>query len=689
MEEVTKCKYIDCLDAREKEHILHELPVCDISLCVRWLINSGHVDLIGKDLDALRSMKFFVCNSHFTEDCYLSKGTLKENAVPSPHWSNISRMLKTAKARRKVQLNGQENCTEEASMYPVLEKNCPFEFEVDQWCRTCATKKQNLVSMTTKGKGTEMSLLSKLKLLIEIDDEDALPTKMCDECVDKLEQSFKFFQQIYIADNTLRHVFPNTRLNSMPRKPLHTLGEHMRKEQTEKIKEKKEASEQQDCVPRVTRGGFFRRGRGRPRTRGYAGRARSRHRQSQITLPISNHSRENNTVENSLYDYSVKEPVREKNKYRNEDIPVLEEQRQGGTVFSLLTDTCHSDEELDWSDVIKLMNRQEYKDSKENDKFIRVEEKLERKVETDTAKAETTATTKTTTKTERETEVETKRNIKKKSIVKIERTVRNYGNTTKEYKARCIRCKFCNEAFQFRRQLEIHLVSKHSQLSGYTCTDCLACYENESLLSKHRAMRHGQRRYRCEHCQEEFIEKRVLREHVNECQSHDTSYYFCELCSVTFVSKQILVEHMKSHPESSIASLESDLGDSKTIDNSSILSSKVVQVKQERECCSVTVAPSNVVATLESNPRGENSTSLNSTFETNTRQQEQKDEKFENCPDCNEKVDKTVEPSIHRIRCNSAKRKDTTCLLCDKCFSSVDEYERHVLDHCKRLRVSP
>ena len=100
MEEVTKCRYIDCVDIREKEQILHELPVCDTGLCVRWLINSGHVDLIGSDLDALRSMKFFICNNHFTEDCYLSKGTLKENAVPSPHWSAVSRTLRNLKIRR-------------------------------------------------------------------------------------------------------------------------------------------------------------------------------------------------------------------------------------------------------------------------------------------------------------------------------------------------------------------------------------------------------------------------------------------------------------------------------------------------------------------------------------------------------------------------------------------------------------
>lgn len=699
MEEVTKCKYIDCLDAREKEHILHELPVCDTSLCVRWLINSGHVDLIGKDLNALRSMKFFVCNNHFTEDCYLSKGTLKENAVPSPHWSNVSRTLKTAKERRfqKNQLNGQENTTLEVPTNRLSEKNCPSEFEVDQWCRTCATKKQNLVSMTTKGKGTEMSLLSKLKLLIEIDDEDALPTKMCDECVDKLEQSFKFFQQIYVADNTLRHVFPNTRLNSMPRKTLHSLGEHMRKEQTQKGKEKENENEndaeQQEHAPRVTRGGLFRRGRGRPRTRGYAGRARSRHRPGQVTMSIPSRSKEDNAIVSLIYDSSVKEPVMQKNGRRNET-PILDEERQGGTVFSLLTDTCRSDEELDWSDVLKLMNCQQYRGFNQTEKLVKIEDNSETKMEKEATKTETTAKPERMGKEEMvagDSTTEVNPNTETKSVAKGEGEVRNDRKTAKEYETRCIRCKFCKKTFRFRRQLQIHLVTDHPELSGYSCTDCSVSYESEFLLSKHRALRHGQRRYRCEHCQEEFLEKRILREHVNQCQPHDTSYYSCESCGVAFASKQILIEHMKCHCESTVASLQSDLGGSKVTDNASTSSSKLVQLEKDtQECCSAAVAASsNAVVSLESTPKEENTTtSSNRTLEINTEQHGRKE--FASCPDCNEKVDDTVELSVHRMRCHSVKRKDTTCLLCDnKSFSTSEEYERHVLDHCKRLRVSP
>ncbi|XP_053970687.1 transcription factor E4F1-like [Hylaeus volcanicus] len=706
MEEVTKCKYIDCLDAREKEHILHELPVCDTSLCVRWLINSGHVDLIGKDLNALRSMKFFVCNNHFTDDCYLSKGTLKENAVPSPHWSNVSRTLKNARAPRKIQVNGGESCMPDVRIDQPSEETCLFDFKADQWCRTCATKKRNLVSMTTKGKGTEMSLLSKLKLLIEIDDEDALPTKMCDDCVDKLEQSFKFFQQIYVADNTLRHVFPNTRSNNTPRKPLHTLGEHMRKEQTE---QRNEEIEEQDRGPRIARGGIFRRGRGRPRTRGYAGRARSRLRSNQISMSITSHRRDDNdAIASSIYDSSVKEPIIRKNKVssRNEKAVSFDKESQAGTVFSLLMDTCRSDEELDWSDVLKLMNREKYQDSKDDGKLTESEEKLERKMpET----AEITIKTDTDTDTDTDTvrteaveaveavvaatagsgsETNAKSNTEMKSIVEVDVENPPDGNKTKnEYETRCIRCQFCNETFKSKRQLEIHLVNDHSQLPRYMCTVCLACYESESQLSKHAVLRHGQPRYRCEHCQEEFLEKRVLREHVNECQPRDAIRYSYESCGVTFTSKQILVQHMKSNAETSaVVALQLDVGDSKGIDSKvSSLAGKVAlqheqeekekeKEKQEEKYCLGRVAASNDAITLESKSIEEfdTRTSSNRTIEMNTEQSGFEENKFDNCPDCNEKVDDTVDPNVHRIRCRGVKRKETSCL-----------------DDCKRVKVSP
>ncbi|OAD59547.1 PR domain zinc finger protein 14 [Eufriesea mexicana] len=690
MEEVTKCRYIDCVDTREKEQILHELPVCDTGLCVRWLINSGHVDLIGSDLDALRSMKFFVCNNHFTEDCYLSKGTLKENAVPSPHWSTISRTLRNLKTRRKVQLNGQESSMEEVATDQLKEKNAPSEFEVDQWCRTCASKKQNLVSMTTKGKGTDMSLLSKLKLLIEIDDEDALPTKMCDECVDKLEQSFKFFQQIYVADNTLRHVFPNTRSSNTPRKPLYSIGEHMRNEQKEKQKEKEKEEEQQqqvqDRAPKITRG-IFRRGRGRPRTRGYAARARARQRSAQIAISISN----SNVNDNTTYETRVNEATTLKNE--SQSVISKDEERHGDTVFSLLTDTCHSDEELDWSDVLKVMNDHRYQTVPKQEIETKLEEKTEKKIVEQVIEPEMMLQAETVSET---SGMEMKTEMGSEVKVEIE-TQSDATKSIAEHEIQRIHCEFCNESFKLRRQLQTHLLSNHSQLSGYMCIDCLTCYENESLLSKHRSLRHGNRIYRCEHCHEEFLEKRVLREHINKCEMHDRTNYSCDSCGLTFASKQELIGHMENHPENSVVSFHKDHENSQKAENELVSSSKTtIEFEAESEYSSI--ISSNIVGISESNNSDEKTKSVinsSNTCKVNATEETEEgatigEESVPTCPDCNEQMQDTVELSIHRMRRHSMNRKDATCLLCDnKTFSSLDEYEQHVLDHCKRLRISP
>ncbi|CAK9829509.1 Zinc finger protein 782 [Anthophora retusa] len=752
MEEVTKCRYIDCVDTREKEQILHELPVCDTGLCVRWLINSGHVDLIGSDLDALRSMKFFVCNNHFTEDCYLSKGTLKENAVPSPHWSAVSRTLRTLKTRRKIQLNGQEGSMEEVATNQLVEKNVPSEFEVDQWCRTCATKKQNLVSMTAKGKGTDMSLLSKLKLLIEIDDEDALPTKMCDECVDKLEQTFKFFQQIYVADNTLRHVFPSTRSCNTPRKPLYSIGEHMRKEQMEKEKEKekeKEEEEQQQfqTAPKVSRG-ISRRGRGRPRTRGYAARARARQKSAQMQVPISSSNLNDSTVHNSR----VNETAVIKNEFKSTMIHE-EEKPVGNTVFSLLTDTCHSDEELDWSDVVKVMNDQRYRIVPRQEIERKMEEKIETKAKSEELEMKEEPRNEASLKTEVTTMVgaemsetftekrklETFAEVQHKLEMEEAKPGKEITVATSENELEQVRCgQFYVESFNLGRQLETRSSTDHSPLSEHMCTDCLTCYESESLLFKHRTLRHGERKYRCEHCQEEFVEKRTLREHVNKCQSHDSMLcYSCDSCGVQLSSKQVLIEHMKNHPESTVASFfhpplasspvvsPATVEDSKRSENvlssgcSSIPSKSKLELELKLESepepvpvpvpeteCSL-VASSGTVATFESNTDEKCRTGVvvDTIDRANIAEEEQHRQKDEErsavataaaiataitCPDCNEQVQNTVELSIHRMRRHSMNRKDATCLLCDsKSFPSLEEYEQHVLDHCKRLRISP
>lgn len=723
MEEVTKCRYIDCVDTREKEQILHELPVCDTGLCVKWLINSGHVDLIATDLDALRSMKFFICNNHFTDDCYLSKGTLKENAVPSPHWSAVSRKLRNSKIRRKFQLNGEESSMEEAATRRPKEKNAPSEFEVDQWCRTCATKKQNLVSMTTKGKDSDMSLLSKLKLLIEIDDEDVLPTKMCDECVDKLEQSFKFFQQIYVADNTLRHVFPSARASAAPRKPLYSIGEHMRNEQKEKEREKekekekeekqKEKEEQQqqvqDRAPKVTRG-IFRRGRGRPRTRGYAARARAKQRSAQIAIRVESPA----LNDSATHESRTTETAASENEPRNVE---YHEERPGDTVFSLLTDTCHCDEELDWSDVLKVMNDQRYRPIAKQQIASKLTKNSEKKVEPEqepepesaataavavaearTSRAEpiardavpaepmeTSETFETSTEA-RKVETETEADAEGTTEVKAQADASNFSAEKQVHR---LSCEFCNESFELRGQLESHLSSDHPRSSECGGADHLTSYKSESVLQKHRrSPRCGDRRYRCGHCEEEFLEKRTLREHVKKCELRDGARYCCDSCGASCASKQHLIDHMKTHGESVAESFRvpPNHEDSKKAESELVSSTRASPELEGNVECQPCSHPEKKVDSsgplqLDGAQQGET---------TGGRQQESESASAVTCPDCNEQIQDTVELTIHRMRRHSMNRKDNTCLLCDnKSFPSLEEYEQHVLDHCKRLRISP
>lgn len=609
---------------------------------------------------------------------------------------------------QKIQLNNQESSMEEVATGQHTEKDVSSELEVDQWCRTCATKKQNLVSMMT-GKSTDMSLLSKLKLLIEIDDEDALPTKMCNECVDKLEQSFKFFQQIYVADNTLRHVFPNTRPSSAPKKPLYSISKHMRSEQMEKEKEKEkeeEQQQQQDRAPKITRG-IFRRGRGRPRTRGYAARARARQRSGHIPISVPS-TTNSNLDDNKMYESRVNETTTLRSESQS---MMLDEERQGDTVFSLLTDTCHMDEELDWLDVLKVMNDQRYQQvttrletetkSKEETQKKETEEQVIESEMTELQAEATSEPSKVEMKTETEIEIKEELGLQIKMEVEAEIEVEKTEDKSTVEEVQEIRCEFCGESFKLKLQLQTHLLTDHSQLSEYMCLDCLICYENESSLLKHRSLHHGDQRYRCEHCHQEFLEKRILRDHIKKCESHDTTNYSCYSCELIFSSKQELIDHVKTHPESSLIPFHSDLDNSQKIENELVPSVKAtIKQEPESEYPSSVISPKDTANEISmSNPDEKYSSSA--IISTDTLKTDAVEEEMQQptdgeksamviCPDCNEQMHDAMELSVHRMRRHSMNRKDATCLLCDnKSFSSLDEYEQHVLDHCKRLRISP
>ncbi|KAK2576351.1 hypothetical protein KPH14_005708 [Odynerus spinipes] len=452
MEEVTKCSYINCRDLQGKEQILHELPVSDIGLCVKWLINSGHEYLIGRDFTTLRSMKFFVCRNHFKSDSYLAKGTLKENAVPQPYWyNNTIRRTNDASYNEHELRPGMEQSI--ARNYACRARNI-FQFKEqagsprnstfheEGWCRTCAMKKNNVVNMTLKKKNTEMSLLSKLKLLIEIDDEDTLPLNMCYDCVKKLEQSFQFFQQIYIADNTLRHIFPKDQMDNNDCYGI-------------------TIDRVDGCISDIEFDPII--------PSNEDDRSSLNHGNNSITKPKLSDRR--NTEKSVIKKVPTKE---QKNTTSTED--------KYGTVFSLLIDTCHSDEELHWTDVLNAIERQKVTCSQ--------------------------------------------------------------GQVPKHRTK--MRCEFCSWKFTLRRQLKSHLLNHHPKLIKNMCMDCVTNFDSELLFLEHRAVEHNEEEwYRCDHCQKVFSRKKGLRLHITRSHTR-RKCYSCDLCKRQFISKQSLSQHIES-----------------------------------------------------------------------------------------------------------------------------------------------
>ncbi|KAI4482643.1 hypothetical protein M0804_008496 [Polistes exclamans] len=438
MEEVTKCSYINCRDLREKEQIFHELPVSDIDLCIKWLINSGHEYLIKHDFSTLRPMKFFVCSNHFKSDSYLAKGTLKENAIPQPYWHYKRRINDLSYAEHKSKFDQITTKTNKhrAHVYQFKEQNrnaTNNNILEERWCRTCATKRSNVVNMTLKKRNTEMSLLSKLKLLIEIDDEDTLPLNMCYDCVKKLEQSFQFFQQIYIADNTLRHIFPKEQLDN-------------------------------DCYGITI-----------DRVDGSV---------SDIEFDPILQSNEDDqlSIKSKLLDTKGNERSLSKVSKKETFLEDTSTSVKYGTVFSLLTDTCQTDEELRWIDVLNAIERQ---------KVACFQKKVF------------------------------------PSKIKIS-------------------CEFCISKFTLRRQLKTHLINNHSKEVRTMCMDCLIYFEDELFLLEHRAIvHHDDQLHRCDYCQKCFTRKRGLRLHITRSHARKRSYS-CDVCQQKFVSKQYLTLHIES-----------------------------------------------------------------------------------------------------------------------------------------------
>ncbi|XP_024085053.1 MDS1 and EVI1 complex locus protein EVI1-A isoform X2 [Cimex lectularius] len=110
------------------------------------------------------------------------------------------------------------------------------------------------------------------------------------------------------------------------------------------------------------------------------------------------------------------------------------------------------------------------------------------------------------------------------------------------------RCPVCDTPFTDVDQLDDHLVSGHSYVSGqYRCDKCTKSFCWKPCLVIHQGTRHGEvRRYSCENCTRVFSDPSNLQRHI---RSHHVGArsHACQECGKTFATSSGLKQHTHIH----------------------------------------------------------------------------------------------------------------------------------------------
>jgi KRAB domain-containing zinc finger protein len=142
---------------------------------------------------------------------------------------------------------------------------------------------------------------------------------------------------------------------------------------------------------------------------------------------------------------------------------------------------------------------------------------------------------------------------------------------------RSFQCEQCPRGYYSKGELKTHVMRHHSTKT-IPCNECNEILKSKFHLRNHMRSAHSERKFVCEYegCGKRFIQKYVLKEHVNNvhlqikshvCQTCGTSFsqkyklnrhilnthmnlkFPCEVfnCSSQFARKETLRAHVKSH----------------------------------------------------------------------------------------------------------------------------------------------
>ncbi|KXJ69140.1 hypothetical protein RP20_CCG028591 [Aedes albopictus] len=135
------------------------------------------------------------------------------------------------------------------------------------------------------------------------------------------------------------------------------------------------------------------------------------------------------------------------------------------------------------------------------------------------------------------------------------------GNVPKVKKPRAKKfvCPDCGKTFRDRTSMNRHEQFHHKGIPVAHCNVCLKPFASRRNLKRHLQLVHrGERPYQCKYCQNTYKQSQELLDHVNEnhreeklkeenSQIDAPPSYICNVCNEMFVSRRLLSLHKRKH----------------------------------------------------------------------------------------------------------------------------------------------
>ncbi|XP_046734507.1 PR domain zinc finger protein 5-like isoform X2 [Diprion similis] len=512
-----------------------------------------------------------------------------------------------------------------------------FKRAIKNVCRTCARKKINLVSIGDETTRSPNSILTKLKLLIEIKNSDKLPKKICHECLAKLEQSYKFFQQIYRADSTLRGMLSKYKQESESLPNSHNkYNGDLARSQNPNTPDKLDNKAQK------------------------------------FSLKVNDLQFKNNLkttwMDNEVakFDEIMKnnDNILEKISMNSE---IYSSENTENTVSYLLSDCSNNDAALNWLDVMGTIKKEPKPNASKSSTAVEISPVAAFQIQCKHCN----------------------RTFKLRRQLKTHIAMNHTSSIN-------YTCEHCNVSCTSEKSLSEHYVQVHTG-QRYTCNNCDSTFSKKNELQSHIEQFHSRKAiipeknsctnshldqtFACDDCEKTFSSKKTLCNHIHRL--HPPFAYTCTICNSVMYSEAATYKHMTTHDKAPLFPCH-DCGrmfySTKKLEKHKGIHNKDTGNKRKRVWfhCQLCDASYTIADEL-----------INHIESHSSEDWEKYRTKILYCGECDAKLIGKEKFRIHKMKYHLSKRGDFICLLCDRVtenFQSLGEYEKHIKSHSNQLQ---